>query len=443
MKIINNIWDLFSSVKLALFVLSSLAITSIVGTVIPQSEPSTFYIQNYGVKAAKFIQILNVDDMYHSWWFLGLLGLLCGNLVICSIDRLPKVLRIITADNTTNTSDRLVSMANSKHWTLSSEQLLQINFEHIFLKKGLKIQTYEKKNGRLFFLEKGRWSRLGVYVVHLSILVIFAGAIIGHFTGFKGSVMVPELQSTSHIFANRDSTPIDLGFEVRCNSFGIEFYPNTMPKDYKSSLTILENGKEILTREIEINSPLTYRGITFYQSSYQAYRDFIISIQRQDSNTNQLFSIPFQAKTSWKEEDVEFGILNAKAMNQRVVSSKLWLKVGNAQPTTQWLDENVETNVPTPSGIYKVKVKQRYATGLQVSKDPGVYVVYFGCGLMLFGLYMAFFMSHWRIWCFIKEQTGKNIELYLAGSANKNRPMLKQFLVTVEEKIDRQINGRF
>jgi len=41
-----------------------------------------------------------------------------------------------------------------------------------------------------------------------------------------------------------------------------------MPKDYKSKLTVLENGKEVLTKTIEVNDPLFYKGIRFYQSSY-------------------------------------------------------------------------------------------------------------------------------------------------------------------------------
>ena len=31
---------------------------------------------------------------------------------------------------------------------------------------------------------------------------------------------------------------------------------------------VLENGKEVLKKTIEVNDPLTYKGLTFYQSSY-------------------------------------------------------------------------------------------------------------------------------------------------------------------------------
>ena len=45
-------------------------------------------------------------------------------------------------------------------------------------------------------------------------------------------------------------------------------------------------------------------------------------------------------------------------------------------------------------------------TGLQVAKDPGVWIVWLGCTLMMAGyLYVAFFMSHRRIWVRIENGT--------------------------------------
>jgi cytochrome c biogenesis protein len=61
----------------------------------------------------------------------------------------------------------------------------------------------------------------------------------------------------------------------------------------------------------------------------------------------------------------------------------------------------------------------REYTGLSVTKDPGVWVVWIGCGLMIFGLIVSFFFSHQRVWVRIpKSPKG---EIVLAGSANKNR----------------------
>ena len=53
-----------------------------------------------------------------------------------------------------------------------------------------------------------------------------------------------------------------------------------------------------------------------------------------------------------------------------------------------------------------------------MTKDPGVWVVWIGCGLMIFGLIVSFFFSHQKVWVRIPKTGG---EIVLAGSANKNR----------------------
>ncbi len=420
MTLFTQIWDFFSSVKLAIFTLCALAATSIIGTIIPQGESPAFYVKNFGAQTAHFFQILDIPNMYYSWWFLGLLGILSANLIICSFDRFPSVWKIITADNLEVAPQRIEKMSNCNKWDLDADKLDQINITELLKQNGWAASSKKIGNNELFLGQKGRWSRVGVYIVHTSILLIFVGAVIGHFFGFKGSVMIPEMNSTQKVFAFKDAGPLDLGFEVRCNSFTIEFYDNGMPKEYKSSLTVLEKGKEILTKEIEVNSPLTYKGITFYQSSYQGYQDFLVNITDSDSGESKMFSIPFQKQTTWKEKNLQFGIVNADAIGQRVVRSKVWFKSGENPASTEWIDDNGQNTFNGGKNNYTVSVKQMYATGLQVAKDPGVWWVYIGCGIMLLGLYIAFFMSHQRIW-FYKNRDSSVPQLWLSGSANKNK----------------------
>jgi ResB protein required for cytochrome c biosynthesis len=71
----NPLFSLFASVELALFLLFLLATTSIIGTLIPQNSPPDFYIQRYGHKTAQLLRLLDIPDMYNSWWFLALLAL--------------------------------------------------------------------------------------------------------------------------------------------------------------------------------------------------------------------------------------------------------------------------------------------------------------------------------------------------------------------------------
>jgi cytochrome c biogenesis protein len=63
---------------------------------------------------------------------------------------------------------------------------------------------------------------------------------------------------------------------------------------------------------------------------------------------------------------------------------------------------------------------RRYYTGLQVTKDPGVWVVYTGFIMMIIGCYVTFFMSHQRL-CIDIVKKGHKSMVMVAGAANKNK----------------------
>lgn len=421
MKANNQLWDFFASVKLAIFTLCALSLTSIIGTIIPQGEQFSRYVDEYGPVLAQIFQVLDIPHMYSSWWFRGLLGILSANLIVCSIDRFPTAWRLITADQLAISPERLERMDHRSTWTaLSTPQETARSLTAKLTTAGWPTISREKDGSIVISSQKGAWSRLGVYIVHLSILIIFVGGIIGSILGFKGTVMIPETQGTDKVFASGSSKPIDLGFEVRCDSFGIEFYDNGMPKEYRSHLTIRENGKDVRQEDIVVNKPLTYKGITFYQSSYEAYKDFILKFTDTANQQTTTFKASFQNELEWAENNLRFGVINVEAQGNQVLRTKIWLRDGDRQPTTFWLEPGEKNQIDIDGKAFSLSAKQMYATGLQVAKDPGVWLVYIGCGLMLFGLYAAFFISHRRVWLSLRQGPEDSTIVLLAASANKN-----------------------
>jgi cytochrome c biogenesis protein len=239
--------------------LCCISLTSIIGTVVPQGETSAEYVRRFGEKTALFFHILDIPRMYSSWWFHGLLALLAVNLIVCSLDRFPAAWKLINADNLDISPSRLEKMPLSRRWTVSTGLLETIDWHRALSRSGGALEKKEE-NRMLLLAEKGKWSRLGVYLVHASILIIFVGAIVGQLWGFKGSVMLPELRETGHVFSVGNSDRIPLGFTVRCQAFAIDYYDNGMVREYRSTLTILEDQKEVLTTDIIVNSPLGVQG---------------------------------------------------------------------------------------------------------------------------------------------------------------------------------------
>lgn len=428
----NSFVSLFASVQLALFLLFLLAATSIVGTLIPQNNTLAFYIERYGQKTAQFFQLLDIPDMYNSWWFLGLLGLFAVNLIVCSLDRIPQVFRILRRDGLSMTPEQLQRLP------LKSEVSLEIPPEPAVLNiaarlksKGWNAREKTTETGRFLFAERGGWTRFGVYIVHCSILFILAGAVVGSSTvarkllgnpqfAFKGSLMLPEGASTEQVTTFKTGEPVELGFQLRCDTFTIEHYPNGMPKTYRSRVTILEQGKAVQTADIEVNQPLTYKGVTFYQSSYQPYQQYRVNLKKKDSNSATTTIIAPATQTDWKETGISYGIVNRESQGEVTRRLKIWFTDNQGEPSLFWVNANQEAIIERPSGTYQLTLNQLYATGLQATKDPGVWLVYIGCLLMLAGLYVAFFMSHRKIYVFIQAD-GTGSKVLFAGEANKNK----------------------
>jgi cytochrome c biogenesis protein len=434
----NALWNFFASVKLALFTLFVLAVASIIGTIVPQREAASRYVELYGPGIAKFFQLLDIQNMYNSWWFVSMLVLFCLNLTVCTIERLPHIWRVVTLDNlATTTVDRLGKMAMRRSFlTQATSEQAANSVRQIMKGSGWKLSQADKEGGTLFFTQKGAYTRLGVIIVHVSILVIFAGALIGSFYGYKASVLIPEGGSTTQVYqSNAEHTEIPLDFTVRCDDFQLTYYNSGMPKEYRSDLAIVKGNKEVYAKSIVVNDPMQYGGLTFYQSSYQPVEgQFSVQIINEKTKAKQKFYILPRQENTWDSEKVTFGVLDISGPDvMQRYQYKIWFSDGKADPAEFWLNEGATAKIKRPGTTYDLIAKPRFATGLQVVKDPGVWVVYTGCIMMILGLFVIFYMSHRRIWIFVSHD-GQKSSILVSGMSNKNKIGFEKDLEVIYEK---------
>lgn len=78
----------------------------------------------------------------------------------------------------------------------------------------------------------------------------------------------------------------------------------------------------------------------------------------------------------------------------------------------------------------------RYYTGLQVTRDPGVWVVYAGFIMMILGCIVTFFMSHQQI-CIAITGTGEGTEVMVGGISNKSPFGIYRKLETIIEHLEK------
>jgi cytochrome c biogenesis protein len=446
-----------TSLKLTIALLLLLAAVSVIGTVIPQNLTEGEYLRHYSSASYNSLKALGIFDIYHSWCFILLLFLLCTNLLACSIKNVPRTLRILTQVSPLLTDDQI------KKLTLTSRIDKKISLNEArsqivrILKKNFGSPHETLDNGtRHFFCEKARYSRLGFFITHVSVIIILIGGLIGSLWGFKGNVEIFEGDS-AHQIRLQNGLIFDLGFMVRCDDFNVTYYPNGAPKDYKSSLTIFENGKKVLTKIIEVNHPLKYKGLVFYQESFGEVTDqegeVTLRVMKRGSKepgrvfqvkVGESFILPttgLKIKLNRFFPDFvldENGTVINRSFALHNPALELLIFKSDELQTKTWVFQKFP-DFHGSKGEYQFliqDIKGKVYTGLQVTKDPGVNVVWTGCILMILGILGTFFFSHQQIWIRTKS-AGNNLELVMAGTARKNRIGFEKVFERLKSEIEK------
>ena len=441
---LQKLYDFFSSLKLTLSLLITLAITSIIGTIIPQfPNIDERYWATISESRRLFYEKMGFFDMYHSWWYLALLALFSANLIVCSIKRLPHVIKFVTEPVTALSEGQKKTFSGHDVAMSGSHQEIVTTLTDTLGKKYGKPVVTTNGDETQIFVQKNAWARLGVYVVHFSILVIMVGAIVGSIFGFKAFAAIVEGESISSV-KSRTGKTIPLGFDVKCDQFKVQFYdapggggPSQMPKEFKSILTLSRDGQEIpgyKNVRVVVNDPLTYNGITFYQASYGQANDptmFFFTVKSRA--TGQLSNVALRPGSDSTLPDGRFATivdltdnpgegLVATVAIKKPGSQPAFFKVFKNDPNRDELRGDALIFAFTGSDA-------RMYTGLQVNKDPGSWIVWLGCFLMCSGLCVAFFMSHKRVWAVVRSGS---VRIY--GNASKNQPAFKlEFEALVNE----------
>lgn len=437
----QRIWKALISIKLTIVLLILLSVVCIVGTVIPQNASTHEYLQLYSRSTYELFKTLGFTDLYHAWWFTFAMAVFTVNLVACTVNRMRATPR---RRSTTPPPDRATLLARmcAKRFTFKrmSPEIERscINAVTAFLAAPV-LQTTSAR--RLYHAEKGRYARSAFYLTHLGVVIIIAGALLGNF-GFQGYLQLSEGEASGAITLIKERRLQDLGFQVRCDKFEVSFYDEKrMPKDYHSTLTVLEDGREVLTRKIEVNDPLIYRGIYFYQSSYGTSGEFgEVELQVTSHGAAQQHTVrvkPGQRVALGDSGDElqldrfvsDFtmdpqGRVFSRSDQPNNPAAQVLISAAGTEPYRQWVfarHAGLHEKKDAPYTIRFVNFYPAYYTGLQVTRDPGVLVVWVGCAIMLAGIYLAFFLSHRHIWLSIEEKDGGGYEIVCAGTSTKNR----------------------
>lgn len=429
----------FSSVKLTLALLIVIALAAVLGTVIPQQEAADTFTSRLSPGMVSVFQKLQLFDIYHSVWFMILMGLLSINLIVCSLNRLPASWKLFRGKSVLDEYDVFRDLPPEQ--TIMSERTRSdeaSRLEGILKKNYRRVERKEAQKGVFLTGEKGNASYLGVYVIHFSILVILTGMIVGFFFGFDAYVSVAEGESVDTVELKGGKGFKKLDFAVRCDRFTVEYYEDGTPKAYRSELTFTRNGNTIHQGAVLVNHPATVEGVRFYQASYGTVPsgDALIVVRKGRDRTHvmrigagQEFDLPGKEGRA-KIIRVEGNFMRmGPAVKMQIQSAKrdvqFWVfqNIDEMEAAHPGLKEQVPIFDPglfNPYVFSLITIQPRHYTGLQVNRDPGVPIVIGGSFLLVSGFMFVFFYSHRRVWIGVAQE-GAKTKISIAGRSNKDR----------------------
>ena len=439
---LKDLWSFITSLKLTVIVLIILSITSIIGTIIPQNELPYIYLKYYKPSTYKLFKLLSFDDMYNSWWFTTLLALFTLNLICCSLKRFPNFWRLITQKERDLDDQLLQSLPLKKTFRLKElSDHTKAELSRIVQKHFHKPTIFHTSSDVLsLFAGKGKYTRLGFHITHIGIALIIIGGMLGNY-GYQGFMKVVEGKTSDIITLKGTTKQKKLDFSIRCDDFEVSFYQETQrPKDYKSNLTIIDGGKEVTKKLIEVNDPLYYKGVYIYQSSYGTVPDqgeVVLSVAPR-ANAKQTRKYKAEIGERFTLEDKSYDVKVKRFIpdftldqNKQAVSRsqeprnpavQIALFKDNKLLYEKWIFLKFPDFHGSEKGDYRFTLSGFSAkeyTGLQLTKDPGVWVVWIGCFLLTLGCYLLFFMSHRRLWIVAENKKGEYI-VTMAGTSNKD-----------------------
>ena len=291
---------------LAITLLLTLALASIIGTVLKQNQPYPDYLIKFGPYWFDVFEKAGLYDIYSSVWFLLILTLLVLSTTVCVIRHTPSMLKDMWQLRTHIQQKSLKLMHHSQQWYSPKSVTVLVPAIHtVIQKQGFRTKVTTQGSAQLISAMRGGLNRLGYIFTHVAIIIICLGGLldsnlylkIAEWQGkiqietrdiptkdipaksrlpvgkqaFRGSVNIPEGRSSNVVFlAMRDGYLVqELPFKVEVTDFRIEHYATGQPKSFESDLVIYDKDlPKPLKTTISVNHPFFYKGYAIYQASF-------------------------------------------------------------------------------------------------------------------------------------------------------------------------------
>ena len=478
--LVNRALDFISSVRLGVFLLCLLVLLSLVGMLIVQQNVNGFDAYFASLTPAEKLVYGTVGffDIYHSWYFNALLLFLSLNIVLASIEHIPTAWSYISKPKRSATRGWLLRQKQHEILEISGGTAREAagKIAQVFKNQGFKphivesnttayaVDEHGNKNyseivsrtNLIIFGERGRWNRLGAYIVHVFLLTLFLGHFTALQTGFDADVRMMPGQTTNEIqliqfnLDKQERFAVGLPFTIECTDIqqslvdpkGSIEINNTL--DWHTRIKITDPQYGETAADVSLNRPFEYRGYRFFQASaitVGSARTMTLELTPQnggeafnvDLMRNGSTTLPDGTKIDYQGFFPDF-VLNQGKPDTRTAeynnpATIVSVTTPNGEKKTAYAFGNkLPPNVPigAPVAGYKWRLKEfeksPLAHVLSIKYDPfnAAFIAWYIGGFGLIGaLCFVFFVSHRRVWAMIDEAKNDGYEVVLGGNANR------------------------
>jgi cytochrome c biogenesis protein len=409
----DALWRLLTSMRFALFIILIIALLSLIGTVLVQAptgalsdaEAKRDWLNQVRPKYGGWTNVLDslqFFTMFQSIWFKGLVALLTASLVACTVHRIPGVLMTVNRPHV-KVGERFFEHApqHEKVAVRGDGAALASTVAGVFRKHGFR--TVIEDDGVVhFYGDRYRISQFAGLVGHLSLVVIFAGVMVGSMWGFRDSNFTVAEGSTATV-------PTAGGLAVKLVDFESAWYTDSgAPADYASEVVLVKDGAEVARQTVRVNDPLRYDGLAFYQSFYgpaaamtvvdadgkQLFKDGVALAWTTQDGDRRIgsFSVP--------EKDLTIWVVSTSGSNAPLIRpGQAAVEVYNATTGSVVEQKTIDQGVPTSVGGLTITFdRELQFTGLTVARDPGTPLVWLGAFLLVGGFSIRMFLPFRRVW---------------------------------------------
>ncbi|MFN8552858.1 MAG: cytochrome c biogenesis protein ResB [Candidatus Obscuribacterales bacterium] len=431
----NGPLGIFASVKLTIVLLTLCAATILLGAWCPQESAvgQEKVIEQFGEEMAVNLHNWGITDIFHTPFFLVLIALLSMNMVVGSLDKVFPKLRLLKLPLQFFGPDQIAKMPFNTTFTAGASpaetlEKLQIKLQQ----KGFKTVVH----GNELAAESGKIGRYAPTTTHIGLLLLLLGVTITSWTGFSGFKPVRLGEDLS--FQDSEHSKQWIGklptWKVHVDATRREDYESGDAKQWYSDLSVIdEKGKVLEKQQISVNTPLEYKGVDVYQSSWGldqlviAFNDNEKALDLRQMGKLYAAFLPLDGET----------VLIMSLRNQTAP-----LRLFAKRP--DWEAPKLITEIQQGKSVKLGSVEIKYVrpvpvTGLQYKSDPGLPITYIAFGFIMLGVMLAAIPFR-HVWVSVsKDGAESGSKVSIGGRSKKAKVGFERMITKIIESMQAEL----